>query len=60
MPKRNAQGSKKPLPVFAAEDDERVFWDTHDTTEYVRWDEAKWTLFPDLKPSIASSWQPGL
>ncbi len=31
----------KQLPEFANEDEEREFWDTHDSTEYVDWSKAK-------------------
>lgn len=51
MSKPNARGVKEPVPVFATEDQERDFWDQHDTTDYVRWREGRWAVFPDLKPS---------
>ncbi len=33
------------------EDEEREFWATHDSTEYVDWDRAQSTVFPELKPT---------
>jgi predicted DNA binding CopG/RHH family protein len=39
----------KPIPRFASEDEERAFWDTHDTTEYVDWSRARRAVFPALK-----------
>jgi len=42
---------KKQLPVFKNEDEERAFWATHDSTEYIDWSKAKRTVFPNLKPS---------
>ena len=42
---------KKQLPDFSNEDEEREFWKTHDSTEYLDWREAKRALFPHLKPS---------
>jgi predicted DNA binding CopG/RHH family protein len=42
---------KKPIPRFKTEDEEREFWETHDSTDYLNWDEAAPTLFPNLKPS---------
>ena len=41
----------KPFPAFRSEAEERVFWETHDTTEYVDWSRAKLGVFPDLRPS---------
>ncbi len=41
----------KPLPTFQSEAEERAFWETHDTTEYVDWSQARVAVFPDLRPS---------
>ena len=41
----------KKIPVFKTEKEEADFWSIHDTTEYIDWDEAKRTIFPNLKPS---------
>lgn len=41
----------KPIPQFESEDEEREFWATHDTTDYVDWSHAKRTTFPRLKPT---------
>jgi len=41
----------KPIPEFKSEDEEREFWATHDSTEYVDWSQAKRAIFPNLKPS---------
>lgn len=41
----------KLLPAFQSEAEERAFWETHDTTEYVDWSRAKLAVFPDLRPS---------
>ena len=41
----------KQIPVFKNEDDERAFWATHDSTEFVDWSKAKRAVFPNLKPS---------
>lgn len=46
--------SKKPIPTFKNEDDEREFWATHDSTEFVEWSKAKRAVFPNLKPSTKS------
>ncbi|MCA1959368.1 MAG: BrnA antitoxin family protein [Desulfomonile sp.] len=42
---------KKKIPKFDNEDQERDFWASHDSTEYVRWERGKRIKFPNLKPS---------
>lgn len=40
----------KPIPVFKSEAEEREFWQTHDSTEYLDWSKAKRGVkFPNLK-----------
>lgn len=40
----------KPIPHFKSESQEREFWQTHDSTEYVDWSKAKRGIkFPNLK-----------
>ena len=41
----------KDIPTFKDEDEERAFWATHDSTEYIAWDEAEAIILPKLKPS---------
>ena len=41
----------KPIPEFKSEDEEREFWDSHDSTDYVNWSQAGRAIFPNLKPS---------
>src|SRR5215470_6732186 len=42
----------KPIPHFDNEDEERDFWATHDSTDYVDWSKAeKNPTFSNLKPS---------
>ena len=41
----------KDIPTFENEDEERAFWATHDSTDYVNWDEAQAVVLPKLKPS---------
>ena len=38
----------KRIPSFASEDEEREFWATHNSTEYINWDEASSAVFPNL------------
>ena len=42
---------RKPLPAFKTEAEERTFWETHDSTEYVDWSGAERTRFTNLKPT---------
>ncbi len=42
---------RKKIPKFKNEDQEREFWATHDSTEYVDWEHAKRAKFSNLKPS---------
>jgi len=42
---------KKTIPKFENEDQERDFWASHDSTEYIGWESAKRVKFPRLKPS---------
>jgi predicted DNA binding CopG/RHH family protein len=44
----------KKIPDFASEKEEREFWETHDSTEFVDWMKAKKVAFPNLKPSTQS------
>jgi predicted DNA binding CopG/RHH family protein len=43
---------RKSIPQFNNEDEEREFWTTHDSTEYIDWSKAeKDPSFSRLKPS---------
>ena len=39
------------IPDFKNEDEERAFWATHDSTDYVDWSKSRRVLFPNLKPA---------
>jgi len=43
---------KKNIPKFDTEDEEREFWSTADSTEYIDWSKAERVVFPNLKPSL--------
>jgi predicted DNA binding CopG/RHH family protein len=43
---------KKKIPKFQDEDQERGFWSTHDSTDYVDWSRAERVVLPKLKPSL--------
>ena len=42
---------KKKMPMFDTEEQERKFWKTYDSTDYIDWDEAEEVTLPKLKPS---------
>lgn len=48
MPKKRRL---KPIPRFRSEAEEREFWATHDTADYLDWSKAKRAIFPNLRPS---------
>ena len=41
----------KPIPAFASEEEERLFWETHDSADFVDWDNAVHVRLPNLNPS---------
>ena len=41
----------KQIPEFSSEDEERDFWSTHDSADYLDWSQAKRAVLPRLKPS---------
>jgi len=43
---------KKDIPTFDSEEQEREFWATHDSTDYIEWDKAEQITMPKLKPSL--------
>jgi predicted DNA binding CopG/RHH family protein len=44
----------KPIPEFASEAEERKFWESHDTADYLDLSKAVRVRFPNLKPSTVS------
>ena len=42
----------KKIPRFKNEQDEQVFWETTDSTEYIDWKKVEKALLPYLKPSV--------
>ena len=46
-----SQKSLKPIPTFESEDEEREFWASADSTDYVDWSRAQRVRMPKLKPS---------
>ena len=43
---------KLPIPRFASEAEERQFWLTHDSCDYIDWSKATSVVFPNLKRTI--------
>ena len=43
---------RKTLPKFKSEDEERKFWATADSTQYLDWPPGKRTKFVKLKPTL--------
>lgn len=41
----------KKIPEFATEAEEREFWESNDSSDYVDWQQAKKVALPKLKPS---------
>ena len=42
----------KKIPKLKSEDEERDFWATHNSNEYVDWKKAQLVVLPELKPSL--------
>jgi predicted DNA binding CopG/RHH family protein/uncharacterized DUF497 family protein len=51
---RSMPRSLKPIPKFRSQAQERKFWETHDSTDYLDWSKAVPARFPNLKPSTKS------
>src|SRR3974377_2064374 len=50
--RRRSIGTMKELPKFKSEDEERTFWETADSTEYIDWSRGKRKKLVGLKPSL--------
>ena len=44
----------KSIPAFHDEAEERRFWETNDSTDYLDWSKAEPVRLPNLKPSTQS------
>ena len=49
MPK--ARKTVRKPPKFDSEDQERQFWASHDSTEYVNWGQGRRVKLPNLRPT---------
>jgi predicted DNA binding CopG/RHH family protein len=41
----------KPIPQFADEKEEQLFWERNDSSDYLDWSKAKKVVMPNLKPT---------
>ena len=41
----------KTIPEFTSEEEEREFWEQHDTSDYLDWSQARQVVMPNLKPT---------
>jgi predicted DNA binding CopG/RHH family protein len=42
----------KKIPKFKSEDEERDFWASADSSDYIDWSKARRTILPNIKPSL--------
>ncbi len=45
---------KNKIPKFKNDAQERAFWASHDSADYVDWKKGKKVIFPNLRPSLRS------
>ena len=45
---------RKPVPAFKNEAEERRFWETHDSADYLDWSNASRVRLPSLKPTTTA------
>ena len=41
----------KTVPEFTSEEQERIFWEQHDSSDYLDWNQAEQVVMPNLKPT---------
>jgi predicted DNA binding CopG/RHH family protein len=51
MPPTKRQKRLKALPHFGSEDEERDFWATHDSVDYIDWSQGEPLSLSNLKPT---------
>jgi predicted DNA binding CopG/RHH family protein len=44
----------KKIPLFKSEEEEREFWDEHDSSDYIDWNKSQRVVFSELKPSTTT------
>ena len=48
------RAAKKKIPRFSCEDEERKFWDSHDSSDFIDWKNANQVVLSKLKPTVRS------
>jgi predicted DNA binding CopG/RHH family protein len=51
MRKKASSQKPKTIPAFRSEAEERAFWESHDSSDYLDWRKARPAGFANLKPS---------
>lgn len=46
-----AKANLKATPKFSSEKDERLYWESHDSSEHLDWTKAQKVTLPNLKPT---------
>ncbi|BAF72478.1 BrnA antitoxin family protein [Sulfurovum sp. NBC37-1] len=46
--------TSKKIPEFQNEEEERLFWEKHDSSEFIDWENVRSVRFPNLKKSTRS------
>ena len=41
----------KTMPIFTSQEEKNTFWETHDSSEFIDWSEAKKVRFPKFQKS---------
>jgi predicted DNA binding CopG/RHH family protein len=49
-----SMNKSNPVPKFKTEAQERKFWETYDSTDYIDWSKAERVRLPNLKPSTTA------
>ena len=49
-----SKSALRKVPAFKSEEDEREFWETADSTQYIDWSKAEVVRFPNLRPSTTA------
>ena len=49
-----SKSALRKTPAFKSEAEEREFWETADSTQYVDWSKAEAVRFPNLRPSTTA------
>lgn len=47
-----ASSMKAKIPAFKSEQEERAFWASRDSTDYLDWKKGKKAVFPNLRPTV--------